>query len=452
MDAEQLALYRQCTGRTTPPDKPFLAAWLICGRRGGKSFTLALISVYLAATGDFTAYLAPGERATVMIVATDRKQARTILRYIKGILKDVPALSGLIEAETAERVDLNNGITIEVATASFRTVRGYTVACFLGDEAAFWADDSSANPADELIAAVRPAMATIPNSVMLIASTPYSRRGPLWEAYREHHGKDDAPELVWVADTRTMNPTVPESFIAREYEKDAASAAAEYGAQWRSDLEPFVGLDAVRACIQPGIRERLPERRLRYWAFVDPSGGSSDAMTLAIAHKEGDTAILDCLRERRPPFSPEALVEEFAGVLRAYRLTSVTGDRYGGEWPREQFRKHGINYELSEQTKSQLYVDLLPLINSTAVDLLDNGRLVAELVGLERRTARGGRESIDHAPGRHDDVANVAAGALTLALRKPSSWRRDRQALPPPIKIPSMATTPHTRGTGSMSR
>src|SRR5260370_22332336 len=103
MDAEQLALYRQCTGRTTPPDKPFLAAWLICARRGGKSFTLALISVYLAATGDFTAYLAPGERATVMIVATDRKQARTILRYIKGILKDVPALSGLIEAETSQR-------------------------------------------------------------------------------------------------------------------------------------------------------------------------------------------------------------------------------------------------------------------------------------------------------------------------------------------------------------
>jgi hypothetical protein len=41
-----------------------------------------------------------------------------------------------------------------------------------------------------------------------------------------------------------------------------------------------------------------------YLAFVDPSGGSGDGMTLAIGHQEDDVAVLDAIRERRPPFSP----------------------------------------------------------------------------------------------------------------------------------------------------
>jgi hypothetical protein len=122
-------------------------------------------------------------------------------------------------------------------------------------------------------------------------------------------------------------------------------------------------------------------------------------MTLAIAHTEGKTQILDVIRERRPPFSPEAVTEEYAKLIRQYRCTTVYGDRYGGEWPREQFRKHGVNYEPADSSKSEIYVDLLPLINSGAVDLLEHDRLVTQLTSLERRTSRGGRDSIDHARG-----------------------------------------------------
>ena len=49
--------------------------------------------------------------------------------------------------------------------------------------------------------------------------------------------------------------------------------------------------------------------------------------------------------------------------------------------------------------------------------LLDHPRLIAQLGGLERRTARGGKDSIDHAPGAHDDVANAAAGVLSNLTR-----------------------------------
>jgi hypothetical protein len=102
------------------------------------------------------------------------------------------------------------------------------------------------------------------------------------------------------------------------------------------------------------------------------------------------------------------VVIEFAAVLKTYRITEVQGDRYAGEWPRERFREHGITYEPAAKPKSDLYRDLLPAINSRMVDLLEDARLFAQIVGLERRTARGGRDSIDHAPGAHDDVANAA--------------------------------------------
>jgi hypothetical protein len=109
------------------------------------------------------------------------------------------------------------------------------------------------------------------------------------------------------------------------------------------------------------------------------------------------------------------VAEEFASLLLAYGITSVTGDRYGGEWPREQFRKHNIAYDVSERSKSEIYRDTLPLLNSQRLELLDHPRLLAQLANLERRTARGGRDSIDHAPGAHDDVCNAACGALVNA-------------------------------------
>jgi hypothetical protein len=96
----------------------------------------------------------------------------------------------------------------------------------------------------------------------------------------------------------------------------------------------------------------------------------------------------------------------------------VTGDRYAGEWPRERFRLAGITYKLSELNKGEIYRDTLPLLNSGKVELLDLPRLAGQLCGLERRTARGGRDSIDHAPGAHDDIANSAAGALLLVKAK----------------------------------
>jgi hypothetical protein len=330
-------------------------------------------------------------------------------------------LRRLIEGETRESFDLSNSITIEINTASFRSTRGYTVVAALCDEIAFWPADSAANPDTEILAALRPAMSTIPNAMLLCASSPYARRGELWHTHRKYFGKP-GPILVWQAATRTMNATVPQSVIDEAIERDASSAAAEYLAQFRTDVEALLTREAIEACVSPGVRERPRVPRFSYKAFVDPSGGSADSMTLAIAHRENDGIILDAVRERKPPFSPDDVVQEFAAVLKSYKISKVVGDRYAGEWVREPFRKAGIGYELSAQPKSDLYRDMLPLVNGKVLDLLDIDRLFNQLIGLERRTARGGKDSIDHAPGSHDDIANSVAGVAALLSRKFSSY------------------------------
>ena len=431
MDDAALATYRHHTGRNEAPTVPCKELALIIGRRAGKSRILATIAVYLATLHDYTAALAPGETPTIAIIAADRKQARAIFRYVRGLLVNVELLAPLIEAESADTITLTNGVVIEVQTASFRSIRGYTLVAALCDEVAFWRSDEGANPDSEILNALRPALGTL-GGPLLIASSPYAKRGALYQAYRDHYGRDDSEVLVWRGSTAEMNPTYPARLIAKAFEDDAASAGAEYGAEFRNDVAAFVTREVIDACTIPGRYELPKVPGCAYRAFVDPSGGSSDAMTLGIAHadpKDRTLIVLDAVREVKPPFSPDGVVADFCELLKAYGVHEVTGDRYGGEWCREPFRKLGIAYKLSEKPKSDLYRDVLPLLNSGRVELLDLRSITAQLAGLERRTARGGRDSIDHAPNAHDDAVNAVAGAVLLAAAKGGPMRISDAAL-----------------------
>ncbi len=415
-DAERVA-FQRFTGRDREPLRRVEEFAAVVGRRGGKSRAQATLACYLAALCDYADVLVPGERGVLLCIAPDQRQAAITLNYAAATLDGSPMLRQLIANRTADTLSLTHGIDVEVRAASFRRLRGPTYVACIADEAAFWySDEFSANADVEIVNAVRPGLATT-GGPLIIASSPYARRGVLWDLYRHYYGSAGDP-LVLVAQgaSRDFNPTLPQSVVDRALERDAASAAAEYGAQFRTDLEAFVAREVVEACVADGVYERPYQGKFRYCGFVDPSGGSADSFTLAIAHREGNSCVLDCVREVRPPFSPEAVTAEFVAVLRNYRVSKVCGDRYAGEYPREQFRKHSITYEPSPKPKSDLYRDLLPLVNSRRLELLDHPRLIAQLVGLERRTARSGKDSIDHAPNAHDDVANACAGALLAAF------------------------------------
>jgi hypothetical protein len=411
-----MATFTACTGRTRVPAGPLRELALVIGRRGGKSRNLALLALYTAVKQDYAALLAEGERAIVAVVAADRKQAAQVLRFLRG-MSHRPAFAPYLKRSLRDAVEFTTLCDVQVMTASHATVRGYSLAAVLADEVSFWnTDEAGASPDSEVLAALRPGLANVPRALLVCASTPYSARGELFRAWERSFAREDQEEaLCWVAPSLTMNPTLDPAVIERAYQDDPVAAASEYGAEWRRDVEGFLDAEAVRAVTVSGRRELPPMEGVRYVAFVDPSGGSQDAFTLAIAHQQEGRAVLDLVRERRPPFSPEDVVTDFAATLASYRIAEVTGDRYAGEWPRERFQVHGVRYVPSERVKSTLYTELLPLVNAGRCELLDVPRLTAQFAALERRVARGGKDSVDHAPGAHDDVANAAAGALVLA-------------------------------------
>jgi hypothetical protein len=426
----ELNLFTELTGRTVAPPQRVDELWAIVGRRGGKSKAMAALTVYIAGLCDHRDVLTAGERGVALCISPDREQSKITLNYVNGILESRPMLSQLIANRTADTLELTNGIVVEVRGANFRRLRGPTCVAVIADEAAFWLSEETANPDTEILNAVRPSLMTT-HGPLIVISSPYARKGEVWETYRRDYGANGNP-LILVAQgaSRIFNSTIPQYEVDKAFARDHARASAEYGALFRTDIESLITIEAVRACIEAGVRERGPDRSRSYVGFVDPSGGSSDSFTMAIAHKQGqrhgpETLILDAVREVKPPFSPEQVVVEFSELLKKYRISKIAGDHYAGQWPREQFRKNGISYELSDRTKSELFLDLLPYINSRMVDLLDHDKMVSQLVSLERRTSQGGKDSITHHERGHDDVINAVAGALCRAAAKTSVDRRD---------------------------
>lgn len=419
-----LALYQRHTGRSEWPTEPCTELWLVCGRRAGKSRIVAAIAAYLAAWRDYSRYLAPGEWATIPVIAADRKEARTIMGYIAAFL-DRPAVPVSVVAPdqikpTTEMLFLSNRTVIEIHTSSFRSVRGYTLVAAICDEIAFWrTDDSSRNPDREILRAIRPGLATIPGAPLLCLSSPYAKRGELWGAFRDFFGQH-GPILVWQAATRDMNPSIPEELVATALRRDPEAARSEWLGEFREDVASFVPLEVIDACTDVGVYQREPQRGVHYQATCDPSGGVNDSMTLCIYHvTDKYEVITDLLLEARAPFSPTEVVRTFAEALRRYNVSVVLGDRFGGEWPADRFREFGISYRVAEENKSRAYMHLLAALMDRRIRLLDNERLRAELSDLERRTRSGGADLIDHPPGGHDDLANVVALAA-YATRPPT--------------------------------
>jgi hypothetical protein len=243
---------------------------------------------------------------------------KVVLDYAEASFQRSPMLKQLIASRTADALELTNGITLEVRPASFRKLRGPTYVAVIADELAFWyVDTAYANPDVEILNAVEPGLATT-GGPLIFASSPHARRGVLWDVFRRHYGAGGDP-LILVAHgaSRTLNPSLPQRVVDRALEKDRTRATAEYLAEFRTDVEGFVALEVVESCVGDH-REMLPAAGVTYRAFVDPSGGSEGAMTLAIAHgsaRPDERVIVDAVREVRPPFSPLAVVDDFAALL-----------------------------------------------------------------------------------------------------------------------------------------
>jgi hypothetical protein len=410
--------FQAVAGNREPPKRRVRELWCICGRRAGKDSIASVIAAHAAASFN-PKVLRRGERALVACIAPDRETGKIVQRYIDSYFDGIPPLAAMKKrtVNSDGLTELTNAVDIAVMSNDYRLARGRPILCAVLDELAYMRSDNSSKPDFELYTALLPGMATIPEAMMIGISSPRGKTGLLYRKWKEYFGINSDDILVIQAPSHTLNPVMDTSLRDRQMQEDRPAALAEWYAEWRDDLVNFIDPAIVDRCVVAGRTELLPVRGIKYVAAVDPSGGSSDSMTLAIVHVEGDRGVLDLVREWTAPFSPEQVTQEICDILKTWGIKSAVGDRYGGEWPRERFRTHGITYELSEVTRSDAYLTLLPHLNTPGrVELLDNRRLISQLCQLERRVARSGRDSVDHPRGAHDDVVNAAALALVGVL------------------------------------
>ena len=299
-----------------------------------------------------------------------------------------------------------------------------------------------------MINAVRPGMATIPDAILLCASSPHARKGALWSAYAKHYAKDGDPILVWQAPTRDMNATVPQSYIDAHMEDDPARASAEYLAKFRS---------RSRSLRQPRGDRGLRRRLLRAVAgggpvvlrLVDPAGGSGGAaLRLAIAHREGNSVVVDLVRERRPPFMPSQVIDELIPLLKS--LPDRQGGRRQVGWRLPAggvpAGRHPLRAGQAGRSPTSTATRWRCSIPAASCCPRTTGCSIS-LSRLERHVARGGHDVIDHPRDQHDDLANAAMavavlaatfGGYTLELLRARSPPRTKTPTPRPPGRPAI--------------
>jgi hypothetical protein len=429
---EEQAIFASVAGNRAPPSRRVGELWCLVGRRGGKSRMAAALAVYEAC---FVPHkLAAGETGYVMVLAPSRDQAHVVHDYVRGFLRGSPALRKEIESETAGEIRLRSGVVVAIHANSFRSIRGKTMLACIMDEVAFWRDETSATPDLEVYRAILPSLMTT-KGLLIGISTPYRKIGLLFQKHRNHFGVPGDDVLVVQGPSAAFNPNLSQTSIDAAIAADPEGASAEWSASFRADISGYLDDATIEAAIDYGRPLELPRREgCIYKAFVDASGGRHDHYCIAVAHRQEGRYIVDAVVGVAPPFDPGWATKELADVVKRYGCHRITGDSYSAEWVRTVWRHQGIVYYPAEMTKSELYLEALPLFTQGLVSLPDHQRLIRELRLLERRTSRMGRDVVDHGRSGSDDYINAVAGVLRM-LDKPFTLMDlpddDEEQLPP---------------------
>jgi hypothetical protein len=203
-----------------------LRALLLCSRQSGKTTVTAILALWVAL------YEAP---ALVIIVSPSQRQSAEMLRTIMRFhsrLEGAPALSG----ESVLKAEFANGSRILALPGTEKTVRGIA-------DAALIIIDEAARVEDELLAAVRPMLATAEGGGRLIAlTTPAGKRGWFFEAWT---GTGDWTRVRVPA---TDCPRISQEFLEEELrELGAMRFSEEYGLEFRDSDEAVFPFGVIAA-------------------------------------------------------------------------------------------------------------------------------------------------------------------------------------------------------------
>ncbi len=425
---DELVIYRVATDREAYAPREYREALYCCGRRSGKSSKLAgNVAIFEAVFRKHN--LARGERGHVVVIASTQRQASVEFNYILARLEGSPTLRRLIQGEArADEVDLTNGITIAVWPCNFRSIRGLSIVCCIASEIAFWRDvQSGANPASEVLKAIRPAMATFPTAKLVKITSPYAKQGVVWEDFQARHKRDDL--LVWRLDSASMNPSLDRDFLAAEERRDPDYFRREYLAEFWESASCYLPPEMVDAAVVPGRHEMLPNAHAFYTAALD-SGFRGDNFAFAVVFRTTENRIIQaalrCWRgSRSKPVNLAATIEEIVSILRQFGITRIAGDQHCAEPIRQALAAQGIDFvqRTTLGNRSQCFNTFRTLVTSGQIELLDDPAQTAELKSLEQIVTASGSVRVEASGSGHDDravaLALAAHESMTTVLVKP---------------------------------
>jgi len=419
LDAAELDFYFRATGRTNYPAREEKEVTAIIGRRGGKTRLAAQIAVYEAARH---CKLPRGEGAFIIVIAPTVNQSQVAFNYIRQYFRGSAILEALIVDERKGELELRNGITIRCQPCSQVTVRGISVICAVCDEMGFWKhEENAANPEREVLAAVRPTMATFPNAKLIKISTPFRKEGILYENLQDRNG---LKYPVWQVSTREMNPTISEDVFTEAQRENPEHYRREYLAEFTDSLVGWIARELLDAVVISGRRELPPVRDAIYIAVVDPAFRSSD-FAFSILCKIGEhITVLYSTRwtgTRQAPLELELILKQIKDVLSPYGIGAVVGDQFCFPVIKQLFEKLGIFYaefSFGAHTRASIYGNLRQLISQRRISFIDEPELLRQLRCLEEIKAPNGNIDIRPPGSSNDDMAiTVAVGAFELTSR-----------------------------------
>lgn len=428
-DFDPLGYVKDVKIQTYVPKK-YAEAWMVVGRRGGKTDKFAsTIVAYEACFGGHEAFVAPGQKVYIFQVAQDLRNAQHALHFIFAAIEESPIGKELLDGPpVADEIRLKNNVIIRCVPCTLKATRGFACSVAVFDEVGVWFQESdSANPDYEIYRAIKPAQIQFPDKLLVGISSPYNKQGLLYKFYEAGTDGKNAQlserkrfrnVLVIHSPTAAMgNKLVSRESLEEERDRDERAFERECLAMFQDSISGFLDGKLLNESITKNVTEREPlPHRYSYVAAIDPAF-RHDAFGLSIFHlDEEGNVVQDAVRRYKPTpgkaLNPDAIFSDFASLLNSYGIVVIYSDQYHLESLQQLALRHGIVIEgvpFKATNKAMIYGSMQQLLNQHRLKLLDHVECIKELRQLEKRLSQGGVVQIAAPQGQYDDLASTVA-------------------------------------------
>jgi len=386
------------------------------GARSGKSFLVSICALYEATRDKWKKEVSKGENPYIVIIATREKQAKQIIgKNCLRMLENSPVLKRLKKKSTELELTLKNDVIITSGPCTTTAFRGIGICVLIMDEISFFRLEGARADID-IVNSLRPRQSQFKFNKWFLISTAGSKQGVFFEEFNKGFRQED--RLTIQANTRFVNPEIPQKFLNKEKARDVNNWSREFQAEFSEKLEAFFGFELIQKTFT--LAGDLPYKsEYNYSLGLDQSGLSGkDRFALAISHKEGDIAIVDVVRSWETK-DLDIILNDIEILAKTYHLNKASIDKYSKGYVENSFKKIGLEV-LIRPPLAVVFVNLKSKMIQDKLQLPDRPDLKAGLKNTIAIYGKSNQLTIYHerGPEGHADEIDSVAGSIYEATRE----------------------------------